>query len=380
MSINLNFTKSIVETTLIYWLLATGTMSVFEFNGVVVFIHTILIFLYLLYFLNSKVNLMRMFEGIVFFAPFFCFIALSILQSNHYYYAWEKIEGGILASIIISILVFSQINKQGELRFLKNIFSIILVALVITIAYRVFIGLPLNGREGRYLINGPITFGWIMGLGAIIGNSIFLKTGKLHYIGLSFGCLFFMIGTNSKGPTLAFLFAFMVFVISNFRKNKRVRFIVLLYLIMSFPIFILLGDHAIDRFQALNYFSDKHNAESLGTYSVRITAYIESWKMIQSDPIFGIGIGNWNDISAIKILYPHNYIFEVASELGIVALLIFLIQIAVLSKYSGNIGLIILAFFLVALFFSGDLSYYRYLFGIPLGLSMYNFHVRKQSS
>lgn len=370
MSPKLYLPRCLVRSILVYWLLATGTIGAFEFGSFDFVFHTPFVLFITLYVLTNRVTKGRLFEGILYFSPFFCFILISLLQSENYMYAWEKIEGGIISPVIMAVLVFSIIYKFGELHFLRSFFVICILFLVITMLYRIMLSLPLTGREGRYFLNGPITYGWIMGLSAVIGHILYSKTGRFFYIFASLICMFIMVGTNSKGPLIAFIITIAVILIFKFKETFRMKALTIGYPLFFSIVLYFSDTNSIDRLNVLIEPASNQTIADLGTFSIRTVAYAESWNMIKDNPLFGVGIGNWDNFSAIKILYPHNYLLEIASELGSIALIFFMIQFIVIIRHAGFNGRVIFIFFSIALLFSGDLSYHRYLFGIPLGIAL----------
>lgn len=362
--------RDLGRSAIVYWLLATGTIGAFEFGSYNFLLHTPIILFITLRILTNRVSMDRFFEGMLYFVPFFSFVLISLLHSSDFGYALKKIEGGIISPIVMAVLVFSTAHKHGEIQFLRSFFLVTMAILLITVMYRLMLGLSLTGREGRYFLNGPITYGWIMGLSALIGHIIYSRTGNVFYVVASLICMFFMIGTNSKGPLIAFIVSITLVLFIKFKETRRMKLLTIGYPILLTIALSFSDSSSIDRLRILIEPTNNQTAEALGTFSIRTMAYAESWKMIQNNPLFGVGIGNWDNFSNIKILYPHNYLLEIGSELGLVALVIFGLQLVWILRHSGFSGCMILIFFSVALLFSGDLSYHRYLIGIPLGLAL----------
>ena len=165
--------KKITIALIVYLLLATGKLtpisedSIESFVGF--FLFSIFFLLIVLYFKSTKEL------GVIFriILIYFCWLIFSMLRSDDFFFAFSKIEGAIFISIASSTLVALFIKKWGESDFIESFINVAALILVATVFYRY--SLNLNGREGRFFLNGPIVFGWLMGFVFLMSLLLFLR-------------------------------------------------------------------------------------------------------------------------------------------------------------------------------------------------------------
>jgi O-antigen ligase len=114
--------------------------------------------------------------------------------------------------------------------------------------------------------------------------------------------------------------------------------------------------------------------------AVRLDFYTAAVHLWATSPVFGHGIGSWPVLAGYgdQRAYPHNILLEIAVELGLVGLVLFVGLLAFALRALGPWHLVrqdpirVLILMLFASMFinalvSGDLSYNRPLFAV-LGL------------
>ena len=107
-----------------------------------------------------------------------------------------------------------------------------------------------------------------------------------------------------------------------------------------------------------------------GSVGIRLDLYKQAFFLFVEKPFFGHGFGSWADISNTKFKYPHNIVLELMAETGFIGLLFFILII--FFSRGNNLQLNTISLFgVIALLFSGDFSYFRYV--LLFILLSYNF-------
>lgn len=337
-------------------------------QGVVFPLHTGFAMIYFALLFQFHPNRIALFRGALALLPIGVVMLISLAQAHDIPYALKKIEGGVIASLLSATVTAHCVRRYGLNAFLASYINVTLMVLAATLAYRIGSGYELGSRDGRFLINGPITYGWLMGIAAVIGLFLYYQVGRRKYLLYSAIFVVMMVATGSKGPVLAFIFASMIFFILHARSRRIL--VIALSLVLGIVVALqFLALEAVGRFSALaRLISGQLADEDSGSIGVRSMAWEESMSSFKSNYFWGVGLGNWENYSSIKIIYPHNLFFEIASEMGLLGLAAFAMVIFPLLLTRSRFLVMYLSFFLTALSFSGDMSYHRYLLGIPLGL------------
>jgi len=145
--------------------------------------------------------------------------------------------------------------------------------------------------------------------------------------------MIFMLGSRTAYVILMCLF-FAYLMISIMSKDKRIRSYFLTFVVLVSSSFVLstftLGTqsdgYAVNRIRTIDF-----NETSTNT---RLRYYQHGIEQVLQNPLIGVGLGNWkiasierdkeNIISYIVPYTMHNDFLEVASELGLIGLIIFL--------------------------------------------------------
>lgn len=356
------------HTLNLYLIIATGAILPIAADGIMFPLHTAYIAIYLALLLQFSDNRTALLRGILVLLPIFLAMMIGLTRANDVPYALEKIEGGVLAALLAAVITFHCVRRYGEYDFLESYLNVTLVILAATIIYRTALGYELGSRDGRFLINGPITYGWLMGIGATVALFLYQQSAKKKNLVYLAAFIAMSFVTGSKGPIVAMVFSFTVFVIYFFR-SKRVLMLAFSAALGVVGASQYLTIETLGRFAALyRLFFGQVEEQDSGSIGIRSIAWSESMSIFDSHTFWGVGLGNWENYSSIKIIYPHNFFLEIASELGIIGLTLFTLTISLLFLSRTFFVVLYLLFFLIALSFSGDMSYYRYLLGIPLGL------------
>jgi len=131
---------------------------------------------------------------------------------------------------------------------------------------------------------------------------------------------YLLVRSGARGPLISFLIAivFYIFVLTGTRLNVKVYAITLITL-------IIVGVYQFIPKETILFYSRAFNpADNIASVSIygRISMWKESIDKFKESPILGIGTGNFMGGS----FFPHNIILEIASELGIIGLIMFLVM------------------------------------------------------
>ena len=237
----------------------------------------------------------------------------------------------ILITIPISIIILEKLSYHE----IKNLFFI-LIGLVLLLCFFAITGLFETPRpDGRISIlgGGPITFARWMGYGVIA--LIFLPIKKKYLLRLFFITLFFVycLISGSRGPITILILIGAFYFFLNFRK-------LFLRSIMFFSIIILglLFTDVPKKISELGrtdrvFLNVSKRGGSSESTQTRFELADRSYNLTKKYP-FGIGAGNWqikaNKLDPTHLMaheYPHNLIFEIFNEYGVIAGLIFILYI-----------------------------------------------------
>lgn len=273
----------------------------------------------------------------------------------------SKIWGGGLASGFLLVLISSICLYGGIKELARGISRITIFVMLFTLLYKVSNNALFN--RDVYVINGPIVFGWIMGLGALCSAFIYLqgnrKTDFFVLNLLSIGVFW----SGSKGPITAYVISLLLLLIS-YRGFSLAKMLALLFISIGLAsaLFAPNFDEMLrgTRFDVILNAFDNDIDYSEGSVGVRFEALELSSSLLGEYFLKGVGPGNFAVFNPI-LMYPHNVHVEILLEYGILvfALYSFLIVYA-LATQSVLIRSVIL-FFLICLSFSGDVSYLRFL-------------------
>ena len=237
----------------------------------------------------------------------------------------------ILITIPISIIVLEKLSYHE----IKNLFFI-LIGLVLLLCFFAITGLFETPRpDGRISIlgGGPITFARWMGYGVIA--LIFLPIKKKYLLRLFFISLFFVycLISGSRGPITILILIGAFYFFLNFRK-LFLRSILFFSLIISGLLFTDVPKKISELGRTDRVFLNvsKRGGSSESTQT-RFELADRSYNLTKKYP-FGIGAGNWqikaNKLDPTHLMaheYPHNLIFEIFNEYGVIAGLIFILYI-----------------------------------------------------
>ena len=237
----------------------------------------------------------------------------------------------ILITIPISIIILEKLSYHE----IKSLFFI-LIGLVLLLCFFAITGLFETPRpDGRISVlgGGPITFARWMGYGVLA--LIFLPIKKKYFLRLLFISLFFVycLVSGSRGPITILILIGAFYFFLNFRK-LFLRSIVFFSIIIVGLLFTDVPKKISELGRTDRVFLNvsKRGGSSESTQT-RFELADRSYNLTKKYPL-GIGAGNWqikaNQFDSTHLMaheYPHNLIFEIFNEYGVIAGLIFLLYI-----------------------------------------------------
>lgn len=359
-----------VASVFVYFMLATGKLFPEPVLSEKTFISIVNV-AFILFYINSRVFRKSLVKTIFLIFPILIFFLCSMFRSNDISLALSKVEGGILSGLFIAAVVSFIILLSNEKKFIKLFIMASFLLLTLTLLYRFSLGL--SGRNERFLLNGPIVFGWLMGLNFIFCIKLFFLKRSNIYLLLSFLFILAVFWTQSKGPLLASIVIFSILMLKNANKeNIKLMLFISIFLLFSYYLlnYLDLGD----RYSALTrLFNNELNESDQGSVGIRAEMFFYSIELWKNNFMFGVGLGNWNEhinrffSLSVMFPYPHNIIVELLSETGFSGFLFLMISYLYLFIKSNYICKIVMLYFTICLLFSGDASYLRFLFSLPLG-------------
>jgi O-antigen ligase len=103
-----------------------------------------------------------------------------------------------------------------------------------------------------------------------------------------------------------------------------------------------------------------------------------AWNIFLNNFFIGVGPTNWITNSEYgELLYPHNLILEILSEIGILGAILFAISIVWIWRDTSEFGKLTIIFFIICSSFSGDFSYLRMVMGFAIGYAIFNSKIKE---
>ena len=248
-----------------------------------------------------------------------------------YEYGVFKFLNFILITIPISVIISEKFKYQD----VKNIF-LILLGVVFLLLFFALTGLFETPRpDGRISIlgGGPIIFGRWMGFGVLA--LFFLPFKRIYFPRLCFILLFiiYCLISGSRGPFISLLLIFTLYFFLNFRKIfLRISVLFLLLLTVLFGTNISYDISKLGRTDRVFLNVAKRGGSNQSTQT-RYELVDRSYELMKKFP-FGIGAGNWqlkaNQLDSTHLMaheYPHNLLFEIINEYGLLSGILLLILI-----------------------------------------------------
>ncbi len=131
---------------------------------------------------------------------------------------------------------------------------------------------------------------------------------------------YLLVRSGSRGALLSFILTIVFYFIFMLKGIKRGFYLTILFVIVILIFYRFTPQFTTDRYK--NSFEYENMPWTQSTVAQRIIMWKNAVEDFKRHPILGVGIGNSGKDIGVGI--PHNIIFEVASELGIIGLFMFL--------------------------------------------------------
>lgn len=181
----------------------------------------------------------------------------------------------------------------------------------------------------------PIRFGTIAAVGALLWSTrISMRRPIRHQLGSIFGaavCVLALMGSNSKGPVVAFILAELVLLCrSVIRRGPSTRLQALAVVAIVVVSLAVLPTSLTSR---LDYglYTDPSRQGASESVRLRERLWDHAIEQFKESPVVGGGAGSFNEVRESAygealprgggtVLYPHNVVLETLAELGVIGL------------------------------------------------------------
>lgn len=285
-------------------------------------------------------------------------LTLCLMDSFLVEYGVKKIDS-IIFNVLFSAIFFKIIiDRIGVDTFFKNIIIIGFILLIPTVIYKYYFGF--FQRDVNFLFNGANVFGWLSGAYSLLCLMYF----RVNFFRILFFifllCVFW---SESKGSLIALLASISLLTLYKSKFNGKSIVSVVAFIFTLFCFNYIVKEYFSDsRIGAIFRFLEGSTGESdYGSVGIRLDMYNAALELFYSSFLFGVGLGDFSKYTSFDIMYPHNVFLELLAETGVIGLFFFVIFYIIFLIKNKNVFFSILVFyFLVVCFFSGDLSYLRF--------------------
>jgi len=291
-------------------------------------------------------------------------MSMGLYRAVDMSFAIEKIDGAILCTAALVIVVHAAFEDHGARRVQAMFLGFALLVLGLTLAYKAHFGF--FDRQTRFFLNGPIVYGWLMGLCALLALHLWNTERATRWL-----CLFpvfvaAMAWTESKGAAIAWAAASSFYVVAALRRS--------LWTTLATGTLIVIA-YACWQHELIELFQDSRYAAvarliageltDVDDSSVGIRAALaqRAFEQFLDQPLFGIGLARF---SFDGLVYPHNQHLEIFTELGLFAGMAHALFVLAALLRASKFNRAVIVFVAVASSFSGDASYLRFLYGACL--------------
>lgn len=253
-------------------------------------------------------------------------------------FGFKRFINFILITIPISIIICEKLSYNEIL----NLFYLLLIVVFFLCFFSIIGVFETPRADGRISIlgGGPITFARWMGYGVIA--LIFLPIKKRYLLRFFFISLFliYCLISGSRGPITILFFIGLFYFFLNFKK-VFLKSILLFFVLTSSILFTDIPKKISELGRTDRVFLNvsKRGGSSESTQT-RLELAHRSFNLIKNYPL-GVGAGNWQVISnkldpthLMAHEYPHNLLFEIFNEYGIIAGFIFILYIIKITYIS----------------------------------------------
>jgi O-antigen ligase len=364
----------------LYVVISTGTLTAYDYTKEL-FILYLLPNLLLIFLFSSLqggyFNVARVLNVLKYYFPLMMYYGLSSISTENIEMLYRKLEGSFLITLIMGLVISKNLEKMGEVKFFKIYIYVVMAILLITVFYKVNYGF--FDRDTRFFLNGPIVFSWLMCFSAM-GIIYYVVEGVLPERYVIF--VLFLIGaalwSASKGPILALVIVTIKILMGSNNIRNKIRYILLLFA-AGLVMWYLIPESFVERLDGLTRLnSTDTESVDFGSIGIRYLMWESAWNIFLNNFFIGVGPTNWITNSEYgELLYPHNLILEILSEIGILGAILFAISIVWIWRDTSEFGKLTIIFFIICSSFSGDFSYLRMVMGFAIGYAIFNSKIKE---
>lgn len=289
---------------------------------------------------------------------FLVLLVFGMLRTDDPAYAMLKIDGAIIVPFFTSFIAVECIRKHGASETCKAMCAVLFAILVATVLYKLHFGF--FDRTVRFFLNGPIVFSWLMGVLAILSLHLGISTNSKIYF-LVFALAFLaVIWSMSKGPLLALTATLVFYFLRNITNKRASAALFVVASVVCVTVYFIKDALLSSRYMAIFRVSQGDDVDE-GSVGARMGMWTDSIELAHDHPLIGVGLANWQFYTDTDFFYPHNFVLELASEMGIIfTFLAFMVIVTTSWKIRQSIFFSVVVFLFICLLFSGDVTYLRY--------------------
>lgn len=247
-------------------------------------------------------------------------LAIGAWHSINFTYASAKALG--FAFVVVPCLVLATQLRPEGLRRVLLLWAIVGTSMMLLGVVSVVAGrgptrlAVLGGGANVYarMVASALLVG--IGLGALSG----VRGARFWRLGLGCGFACALLFAGSKAVILAFAAGLIAFCLVGGRRRHAAGILAVLVLFGLAP---LLTHRWVERAPKdrgeIRMFRQPDTDDPQGSYGTRMRYYAESMVLLRQRGLWGVGTGDWGPALGISTgrLYPHNWIVELACELGL---------------------------------------------------------------
>lgn len=267
---------------------------------------------------------------IIFFLLYSIFFISYFLRSLDNPLAYKKVVYAPIF-VIAPYIGVMLLDTSERIRRLISYLALMSIVMIAPAFYELLTN-PLYQEYGRFSIyifedkgDNPIQFGIAYAILLIVIILRIAERKKLRLVDLAIilPSVFLMIRSGARGPVISFLVTMFIYLIWLGNFSRRLKFLILAggaaLLVLAYSV---IPTSTLNFYQVLfdPEFSPMPNSsensiqERIFLIDLAIGEFLDS-------PLLGVGTGN----SSGGIGYPHNSVIEVAAELGLVGLVVFIL-------------------------------------------------------
>lgn len=290
----------------------------------------------------------------------------------------EKMVDIFFLFFLCVVTYFLTVNLNKEKFF--NIFSTFFIIIGIVYSLPIIFSVISGANRGDVLLSGPNVTTRIVFFAFI--SSIYKKilTNKTRFFVLSILFLASIVLIGSRGGLIsaAFVVLIWVFSISIFDlKFKKIKVKYQTLFLMPFFVFLIYILYTPVKEVFLNRVIGTTFSDDVIYTAGRDDIYIQAWGGIKENPIIGNGIDSFMPLTGY--VYPHNLFLEMAFEIGIIGIIIFMIFLYYAMKIPLKwrkskfyIFSLVPLYMILVQMFSGEIYDFRYYFLLLIPLLVYS--------